>query len=98
MVSASLFTGTSLKGRGTLAQECKHLQHFMHFASQLAQYAGVFTAEIAAPWVVSLKIPNRGRVMVDDRQKVSVQVNTLVLLLGLFSITHSCVHVMCLVL
>ena len=79
MVSASLFTGTSLKGRGTLAQECKHLQHFMHFASQLAQYAGVFTAEIAAPWVVSLKIPNRGRVMVDDRQKVSVQVNTLVL-------------------
>ena len=35
---------------------------------------GVFAAEIAAPWVVSLKIPNRGRVMVDDQRRICVKV------------------------
>ena len=90
VVSANLFAAPSLKGRGTLAQECKHLQGLC-FVSLLAQYTGVLTAETtSAPWVVSLKVPNRGRVMVDGSKKVAVQVNTLVLLLGLFSITHSC--------
>jgi hypothetical protein len=55
VASSNLFTSTSLKGRGSLAQEC------------------VFAAEIAAPWVVSLKIPNRGRVMVDDRRLISIK-------------------------
>ena len=37
-------------------------------------HVGVLTADIAAPWVVSLKIPNRGRVMVDDRRLISIKV------------------------
>ena len=85
VVSANLFGAPSLKGRGSLAHECKHLEHSVCFASQLAQCTctGVFTAEIAAPWVVSLKVPNRGRVMVDERKKVSLQVYSLVLLLDI---------------
>jgi hypothetical protein len=55
VVSSSIFTGNTLKGRGSLLQEC------------------VLTADIAAPWVVSLKIPNRGRVMVDDRRLISIK-------------------------
>ena len=35
---------------------------------------GVFAAEIAAPWVVSLKIPNRGRVIVDDQRRICIKV------------------------
>ena len=37
-------------------------------------HVGVLTAEIAAPWVVSLKVPKRGRVMVDDQRLISIKV------------------------
>ena len=40
-------------------------------------YVGGFVAEIAAPWVVCLKIPNRGRVMVDDRRMISIKVGNI---------------------
>ena len=40
----------------------------------------MFAAEIAAPWVVSLKIPNRGRVMIDDRRVISIKVRKVNLL------------------
>ena len=61
-------------------------------------YTGVFTAEpTVASWVVSLKVPSRGRVMVDGNMKVSLQVDTF----SAFA-SHSsyiaAVHIMCLAL
>lgn len=38
----------------------------------LMQESG-FTSEIAAPFVVTLRVPNRGRMMVDDRRSVSLK-------------------------
>ena len=37
-------------------------------------------AEIAAQWVVSLKIPNRGRVMVDDQRRIFIKVGSVAIL------------------
>ena len=35
---------------------------------------GIMAADVAAPWVVSLKILNRGRVMVGERGVVCIKV------------------------
>ena len=36
-------------------------------------------SEVVAPFVVTLRIPNRGRLMVDDGRRVSINVSSLIL-------------------
>ena len=39
--------------------------------------AGGLVSEVVAPFVVTLRIPNRGRLMVDDGRRVSINVSSL---------------------
>ncbi|CAI8019803.1 hypothetical protein GBAR_LOCUS11864 [Geodia barretti] len=55
-VQGNLLTGISIKGRGSLNQECG------------------LVSEVAASFIVTLRIPNRGRLMVDDHRAVSIKV------------------------
>ena len=37
---------------------------------------GTFTSEIVAPFVITLRLPNRGRLMVNDQRIVSIKVSS----------------------
>ena len=39
--------------------------------------AGGLMSEVVAPFVVTLRIPNRGRLIVDDGRRVSINVSSL---------------------
>ena len=44
------------------------------FQLQSDIYVGGLVSEVAAPFVVTLRIPNRGRLMVDDSRIISIKV------------------------
>ena len=53
-----------------------HICHAKSYQRTYNCFVGNFTSEIVAPFIITLRLPNRGRLMVSNQRSISIKVSS----------------------